>query len=214
VLNERPSLPMLGANVANQISRLIAEGKLRHLEDGPIGGTPIYFGDHVVGHALNAPLSKSGTWNLARIADFAIAQSAFQLAKHGKVWLPGMKKSNIVSVPITTVEAIGEIGPYHADVFGRTASGGVRGPFELVLLSAKSAPTYPVLWAHDADRERTMLFDADHEGIPLHGSSNDEQLMIDERLRRYAGLLRFCISTEIFVSIVSRQACNARPKKL
>jgi len=50
--------------------------------------------------------------------------------------------AEIASVPIKTVQEIGEIGPYHADVVGRTASGGVRGPFELKALAGKSAPTY------------------------------------------------------------------------
>jgi hypothetical protein len=39
------------------------------------------------------------------------------------------------------------IGPYHMDIFGKTASGGIRGPFELVLAKPKSASTYPSLWA-------------------------------------------------------------------
>lgn len=39
-LNERPTLPMLGARAAKQIERLIAQNGLRRLEDGPVGEPP------------------------------------------------------------------------------------------------------------------------------------------------------------------------------
>ena len=150
ILSERPKLPMLGANAARQITQLIAENKLRCLEDGPVGGTPIHFGDDTIGQALNAPLPASGGWNLARIADVALAQAAYQIANEGRVWLPTMNKSAAISIPIARVGKIGEIGPYHMDVNGDTSTGGIRGPFNISTIRPKSAPTYPVLWSHDA----------------------------------------------------------------
>jgi hypothetical protein len=150
---------------AREIRRLITEKKLRRLEDGPVGGTPVYFGDDLIGYAMDAPLPASGPWNPARISDLSLAQAAHEL-QNRRVWLPPMQEEEVAPIPITTVSAIGDIGPYHMDVSGNTASGGVRGPFDLVEVDPASAPTYPILWEHDAERERRLVFEADYEGVP------------------------------------------------
>jgi len=184
ILNERPGSPMLGASAARQIRRLIAEQQLRRLEDGPIGGTLIRFGHDVIGHAMDAPLPApiSDSWNLSRIADLALAQAAYQIANNGRVWLPTMNKSDAVTIPFTTVKTIGEIGPYHSDISGKTSTGGIRGPFAIVPAQPNSAPTYPVLWSHDAKREQTMAFGADSQGLPLKGSTRQEQTIINQKV--------------------------------
>lgn len=180
VLKKRPIYTIEGAGAAQQIRRLISESKLHRLEDGPLGGTPLYFGEEVIGHAINAPLATSGAgWNVARIEDLSLAQSAYQLAEEKRIWLPRMRESEAINLPITTVSAIGKIGPYDLDISGDTASGEIRGPFDIQELGGtRKAPTYPVLWSHDADRERTMLFEADCEGCPRHGRNSAEQALI------------------------------------
>lgn len=175
VLDERPQFPMLGANIAAQIRRLVAAKGLRRLEDGPVGGTPIYFGDDKIGEALDAPLPTSGGWNPVRIADLSLAQAAFQLAVEKRIWLPSMNKTDAVTIPITTVEKIGEVGPIHRDINGRNPNGSIRGPFDVAPTKLPKVPTYPVLWAHEADRERTMSFDADCEGLPRRGATSAER---------------------------------------
>src|SRR5207253_1999313 len=47
ILNERPKFPMVGATTAAEIRRIIAHGNLRLLEDGPVGGTVLRFGNDV-----------------------------------------------------------------------------------------------------------------------------------------------------------------------
>jgi len=182
ILDERPAFPLLGMSAAEQIRRLIAGKNLRHLEDGPVGGTPLTFGSEVIGQALDAPLPHSGGWNLARIADLSLAQSAYQLANEKVVWLPSMNRSEAVAVPLTTVSKIGEIGPYHADINGNTSTGGIRGPFNVSAAKPDSAPTYPVLWSHDAKSERSLVFDGDSEGSPRIGSTPKEQAVVDRKV--------------------------------
>ena len=182
ILDERPGYPMLGASAARQIRHLVSGKKLRRLEDGPVGGTPIHFGNDVIGQAMDAPLPASGGWNLSRIADLALAQSAYQISNKGSVWLPTMNKAEVVAIPITTVVAIGEIGPYHMDICGKSADGGIRGPFSISDVTPSSVPTYPVLWSHDAKREQTLSFHADSEGLPLKGSTRGEQAVIDHKV--------------------------------
>jgi hypothetical protein len=76
VLKERPAYPLLGATVAMELHRLIQASGIRRLETGPVGGTPLLFGDDLVGHAIDAPLPDAGPWNPSRIADLSLAQSA------------------------------------------------------------------------------------------------------------------------------------------
>lgn len=182
ILNERPQFPMLGTNVAVQIRRLGASKKLRRLEDGPVGGIPLHFGEDVVGQALDAPLPSSGGWNLARIADLSLAQAAYQMAAHKRVWLPSMDEREAISIPMITVAAIGQIGPYHADVNGLTATGGIRGPFDIAPAKPHSVPTYPVLWAHNAEAQRTLSFPGESQGLPRKGSSPEEHKLVKQKI--------------------------------
>ena len=128
VLDERPKFPMLGASIATQIRRLISTKALRRLEDGPVGGTPIHFGEDRIGYALDAPLPPVGGWSPIRVADLSLAQAAWQSIYRERLWLPSMNESDALPIPIKSVKSIGaEIGPYHADINGKTTTGGIRG---------------------------------------------------------------------------------------
>jgi len=175
ILNERPAYPLMGAGAAQQINRLVAERNLRRLEDGPFGGTPLYFGEDVIGQAMDAPLPESGGWNVGRIADLSLAQAAYQLTEQKHIWLPTMKQSDAFAISITEVAEIAEVGPIHRDINGTNPNGSIRGPFKISPLKPGQVPTYPALWSHEAERERTMLFDADSEGLPHRGKDADEE---------------------------------------
>ena len=178
-LKKRPSYPLVGASIAEQVRRLKANAKIRCIEDGPTGGTPIHFGDDLIGQVMEAPLPHSEGWNLARIADLSLAQTVYQMTNQQRVWLPGTQKMESVEIPISTVREIGDIGPIHRDINGTNPDGSIRGPFDISPLPANSMPTYPALWAHNADRERTILFDPDSEATPRQGSTPAEQSAID-----------------------------------
>ena len=192
ILNERPQFPLLGVIAAEQIRRLIESKNLRRLEDGPVNGTFLRVGDEVIGQALDAPLPVSGSWNLSRIADLSLAQTAHQLTNKKSIWLPTMSKSDSVDIPLTTVANIGEIGPYHADINGKTSTGGIRGPFDISPITPNSVPTYPVLWSHDAERERTMSFEGDSEGISRQGSTSEEQAIVDRKVENIWNTASHC----------------------
>ncbi|MGL5169002.1 MAG: hypothetical protein ACRC9K_24240 [Afipia sp.] len=179
-LNERPDSTISGANIATQIQNAIAWKKLRRLEDGPVGGTPILLGSEIVGSAIDAPVK--GGWSLARVRDFSLAQTAYHLTV-GKLVLAGAKASAAEALPISVVEKIASIGPYHADINGRTSDGGIRGPFDVFPVSG-SAPTYPVLWSHEAERERAMSFAAESECIAVKGKNKSEQETINEKVEK------------------------------
>lgn len=183
VLNERPSSTMIGSSTAVQINQL-KEGNIRKLEDGPVGGSLFHFGDDLIGYAIDAPLPEKGPWNLARIKDGALAQAAYQMADCSLIWLPSMTKDTAIPVSISTVSGIGKVGPLHWDINGNNSSGGIRGPFVVEPLKTKSAPTYPILWSHDSNRERCMEFEADSEGILRQGKDSAEDKFAQEKANR------------------------------
>ena len=182
ILKKRPEFPLLGVIAAQQIRREIESKNLRRLEDGPVNGTPFHFGDEVIGQALDAPLPVSGGWNLSRIADLSLAQTAYQLANKKSIWLPSMNRSEIIDIPLTTVANIGEIGPYHMNINYNTPTGGISGPFDIFPIEPNSVPTFPVLWSHNAARERTMSFEADSEGVPRQAPTPEEQTIVDRKV--------------------------------
>jgi len=191
VLEERPSSPMTGSVAATHIRRL-QKDRLRRLEDGPVGGTLLHFGDDVIGYAMDAPIPQKGPWNLARIKDGALAQVAYQMAERDLIWLPGLTKSKAIPISIAAVANIGKIGPLHWDITGDSASGGIRGPFRKEGLRPNVVPTYPMLWSHDAKRERCMQFEADSEGIVRQGRDAAEDASAQAKASRIWAISSHC----------------------
>ncbi len=179
VLEESPQHPAFSAKIARRIGKLINDKAIRRLEDSPVGGTHITLGDELVGYVINAPLPKSGGWKLARIVDFALAQAAYHFAENSQVWLPRQAKP--IDILTSSVSQIGIIGPVHRDINGTNPDGSIRGPLKIRELPSDGAPTYPVLWAHNNRRERTLAFEADCEGIPRPVDTIEQQSIIDEK---------------------------------
>jgi hypothetical protein len=85
-----------------------------------------------------------------------------------------MSEADAYKVPITTIDRVGKIGPYHADIDGLTQTGDIRGPFEHVDATDPKTSTYPILWNHEAVRERSMSFEGDAEGIIRLGATPEK----------------------------------------
>ncbi len=193
ILNKAPSYSIYSISIASQIRRMMQDRTLRRLEDGPSGGSAICFGEEIVGYAIDAPLPIAGGWKLARIVDLSLAQCAYQLANEGRVWLPTQAEIDAPILPITTTKELGNIGPYHLQV-SKTQRDGQRRPFNLRPLQGNEVPTYPILSAHDADRERTMVFEADYDGIPYQASSKEEQKRVDKEVANVFSTASHCHS--------------------
>lgn len=183
VLDDRPSMTLDGYAVADAIRRSIETHGLRKIEDAPLGGTAIRIGDDLIGHAIEAPLPDDHTWDVCRIADLSLAQSAWRLVTGGILWLPGMPQPLGSSLPLARIaEMIALIGPYHADINWNGAGGSIRGPFKLQVTQSPASVTYPILWAHDAGRERAICFEADKEGIVRPSKDESEKDRILEKV--------------------------------
>lgn len=183
VLDDRPTMPLDGFALADAVRRSIETQGLRKIEDAPLGGTAIRIGDDVVGQAIEAPLPDDRTWDICRIADLSLAQSAWRLVAQGVLWLPGMSNPHDTALPLVPIaDMTAQIGKYHADINWNGSGGAIRGPFKLQSTQSPTSVTYPILRAHDAERERAICFEADNEGIVRPGKDKAEEAHILEKV--------------------------------
>ena len=84
-LSSRPDSEMEASEIARALRETSQRANVRTLEDGPFGGTPLYVGDERIGDMIEAPLSRNSPCSSVGIADFAVLQTAYQLAR-GVVW--------------------------------------------------------------------------------------------------------------------------------
>ncbi len=68
------------------------------------------------------------------------------------------RTNQIGNLPITTLGSLGNRGLVHRDIIGDPP----RGPFDKIPLQT-STPTYPALWNHDAEQERSFIVQPDCE---------------------------------------------------
>jgi len=194
VLEKPPQHPAFSVKIAKAIREAIKGKAIRRLEGNPVGGTHITLGNEIVGQAIDAPLPKSGSWKLARIVDYSLAQSAYQLSSQSVIWLPTQLSSDSLKIQMKAVADIGKTGPYHLDVSKRYSDGTIRGPFEIRILQKDVYPSYPILWAHDANRERTIVFEADREGVPFAATSKTDQNAVENKVLRVVQTASHCHS--------------------
>ena len=151
-LNNRPQ----GfAHASALAGRLLDGSRVRRIEDGPYGGTPLMVGEELAGETITAPRDADGeNWGAVRLSDYSLAQTAYALSL-SKLWLPGSASS--VDLKTALLGDMGKLGFVHRDITGPAP----RGPFD------KAAPsptaTYPALWNHNAQNETRMICDPDSQ---------------------------------------------------
>ena len=162
-LLRRPSNEMEASEIARVISALPKDSTLRTLEDGPFGGNPLSVGDEQLGEVIDAPLGGDVPWPAGGIADFITVQAIYQLVQ-GRVWLPQMQDEDALHIPMATVGQICQVGITDINIIGN----GSRTAFNRIKLTS-IAPIYPMLWNHDAQREKRMVVEPDSEGRVKRG---------------------------------------------
>ena len=157
-LRRRPDSEMEATEIARAIKRVADNSVVRTLEGGPFGGSPVFIGDEPLGEMVDAPLSRDAPWSAVGIADFAVVQSALQMAQ-GFVWLPQMREQAVLRVPMTVLQRVCQVGIQDQNIVGnggQTAFDRIKPP--------SATPTYPMLWGHDAQLEKRMVVAPDSEG--------------------------------------------------
>ena len=111
--------------------------------------------EETVGTYIRGPLSQGGC---ASLRETTLADTALGLTE-GMLRLP-----QGYSTPLSTVRlgTIGTKGLLDRDISGKTSNGVPRGPFEIIPI--QGVPQYPVLWGHNAKRERGLVVQPDGEG--------------------------------------------------
>ena len=86
----------------------------------------------------------------------------------GNLRLP--RSSMAVKLPVVTLATVAAGGLVDRDINGgpmdSDGTGPARGPFTVRAINHGEVPTYPMLWAHSADRERRFVVQADSCGDP------------------------------------------------
>ena len=179
ILNQRPTSTVEAELIADQISRILRSGELRDVES-TAGRTAITIGDQYFGGVLNSPIPESGPWPLVGILDVELAQVAWNLER-GRLIPLGSPNAGMIEIPVEHIGEIAGRGPYHADINWSNADGTPRGPFELITPPITAAPMYPILWGHDATRERKLVVKSDSEGRVKAGSGRLTQTDVNEK---------------------------------
>ena len=115
-------------------------------------------GDDEAGCLIRATLAASGC---ASVSEPGVAELMLGLER-GFLRLPRLGDPQ--TLPIAELAKLGDRGLVHRDINGPELSGqGPRGPFDVIPHRGSTA-AYPVLWSHNAKRERRLLVDPDTEG--------------------------------------------------
>ena len=146
-LHRRPATLLEAAEIA----KLVA-----HLPETPATGR-LRAGDQPLGSYIRAPLSEGGC---AALRESALADTMMAL-RRGELRMPRYAERH--SIPVTSLGCLGERGLLHRDIGNRNdGEPPFRGPFKIV--PVQGVPSYPILWSHDAERERRMIVEPDSEG--------------------------------------------------
>ena len=149
-LTRRPRSLAEGAAVASAVRRLPAGRNGR-----------ITLGDDDVGTFVRAPLAQGGC---AALQEPALADAMLTLAT-GELRLP--RTARRIQLPVARLGRLGRRGKLDRDISGKQPDGTPRGPFDVHV--ARERPIYPVLWSHDAARERSLVVAPRQQGVVREG---------------------------------------------
>ena len=146
---------------AMEIARLIRQS----LPDKEKSGF-LEIGDHPVGVWLQESIMDGK--GVAGIAEPGLATTMTALADNNLL-LPRGHEHVLFT---TTLSQLGERGLVSRDIGAKPQAGGeIRGPFEVRPLSG--VPEYPLLWNHNAKRERRLVVEPDSSGRVRKGRQED-----------------------------------------
>ena len=182
MLRRRPQSAVEAELLANEISRIRGSGNLRSIKNLE-GLSRISIGEQEYGGIISAPIPQLGPWPLVGIIDEELAQVSWNLER-GLLMPLGMPGAEGISLPVVRIKEIAGRGPYHADIYWDHADGTPRGPFEKIQPAVSPVPTYPMLWAHHAPRERRLVVEPDSEGRIKAALGKVTQSQINEKAAR------------------------------
>ena len=182
VLHETPGSQQDAELLGAQITSFHHEIDGRTFEDGWV--EPLYLGEARYGTMVNMRLPEAGPWPLMGVADLDLAQAAYQLTR-GRFRPLGNPRGDYIDLPISPLGAFSERGMIDRGINGINRGGRgkpatFRGPFDLRELDERTVSEYPVLWHHDAKRERFLIVEPDVEAVVRKSQGSPTQDELDQ----------------------------------
>lgn len=159
--------------------------------------------------ATQGSLVDAGT---AGVRSASVIDSAREL-EGGLLRLP--RQRGAIELPMAPLAQVAERGLVHRDINGDFAKhdkagnplGPARGPFTVRPILDDEVPTYPMLWAHSAGRERRFVVQPDRCGDPRPG----DQERANDRWERSASYLHstldFQLNSQSLAMCVTPEKC-------
>ena len=139
----------------------VLAGTVRRIDPQRRSGRLMLGDADAAGSFVRAPLAEGGC---TALREPTLAEAMLSL-QTGTLALP--RTNARPAVPVVPLGRLGRRGLLHRDISGKHPGGAPRGPFDILV--AYDRPLYPVLWAHDAERERRMVVAPDREGVVREG---------------------------------------------
>lgn len=154
--------------------------EVRHIEDGPYGGTPLKIGGELAGYTITAP--RALAWSPVRVSDYSVAQTAYALTQ-SKLWSPGCAAP--VELKTALLAEVGALGLVDRDINGKRPKPDKppRGPFDKV--DPSPTATYPALWNHSAKTETRMVCNPDSQLQVRQGMEDAAAMVWDTASRAH-----------------------------
>ena len=196
-LLQRPANLAASGETAKQLATTETE---RQLEDGPFGGTDIDCGDEKMGETLMATVHKtSPKWNLVRIQDFELIQTAYALTQ-GKLHLPKRKAKTLA---MTALSNVGMRGVVHRLIIGPPHPA----PFHHTKSTPKPTDTYTALWNHEAKREHYLICHPDRQLKSTKGQEERANALWDRIAGRAHLNLDFRFNAQPLAVAITEEPC-------
>ncbi len=144
----------------------------------------------------------------AGIRSTSVIEAAHDLVA-GTLRLP--RQSRGIDLPIVTLGTVAQRGLVHRDISGgptdRRKVGPPQGPFVVRLAHPGEAPTYPMLWAHAAERERTFIVPPDRCGEPREGDESRAAERWNRAASRLHSNLDFQLNSQSLAMCLTPEKC-------
>ena len=162
--------------------------------------------------AVTTGAAPHGTWiegtldegGLGQVRDASLALAlAARGIERGAIVLP--RRTAATRVPTARLGALGTRGPVDRDLTGGKEHGRERGPFDRK--PAGPAPEYPMLWAHDAARERRLTVEPDKEGTPKEGCRERAAALWETHASRFHTNRDFQLNSQSLAACLTPEPC-------
>ena len=127
----------------------------------------------------------------------------------GTLLLP--RQSQPISLPVVTLGTVAARGLVHRDINGGPTdpekTGTPQGPFVVREIRPGEVPTYPMLWAHSAPRERRLVVQVDRCGDPRSGDDDRAAARYNRTASRLHANLDFRLNSQSLAMCLTPEPC-------